>query len=95
MTKGVRYGRRDGNHAEIKQALLACGCSVLDLADTGNDVPDLLVGRGRVSFLLEAKTAKGKERPGQAQARQSWRGGPWFLVRTVPGCASWVGGKRV
>lgn len=91
MTKGVRYGRRDGNHAEIKQALLACGCSVLDLADTGNSIPDLLVGRGRVSFLLEVKTAKGKEKPGQTQARQSWRGGPWFLVRTVQDALRAVG----
>lgn len=87
----MRHGRRDGNHAEIKQALLACGCSVMDLADLGDDRPDMLVGRGRVSYLLEIKSAKGKERPGQKQARESWRGGPWHVVKTIQEALKVVG----
>lgn len=79
----MRHGKRDLNHGEIKQALLACGCSVLDLADTGNSIPDLLVGRQGRSFLLEIKSPKGKEKPGQTKAREAWRGDSWAVVRTV------------
>jgi hypothetical protein len=89
--KGVRYGRRDPNHGEIKQALLACGCSVLDLADTGNSIPDLLVGRQGAAFLLEVKSPTGKEKPGQTRAREAWRGCPWRVVRTVSEALAVVG----
>ncbi|MEN6549029.1 MAG: hypothetical protein ABFE07_23535 [Armatimonadia bacterium] len=89
--KLVKYGRRDPNHGEIKQALLACGCSVLDLADTGNSIPDLLVGRHGRSFLLEVKSPTGKEKPGQTQAREAWRGGPWHVVRSVQEALKAVG----
>lgn len=79
----MRHGKRDLNHTEIKQALLACGCSVIDLADAGNSVPDLLVGRAGRSFLVEVKSPKGKEKPGQTQAREAWRGDRWSVVRSV------------
>lgn len=87
----MRHGKRDLNHGEIKQALLACGCSVLDLADTGNSVPDLLVGRHGRSFLLEVKSPTGKEKPGQIEARQAWCGDRWAVVRSVQDALRIVG----
>lgn len=87
----MRHGKRDLNHTEIKQALLACGCSVIDLADAGNSVPDLLVGRAGRSFLVEVKSPKGKERPGQHDARLAWRGDGWCVVHTVQDALRAVG----
>lgn len=54
----VRHGRRDGNHAEIRDGLRLCGYKVLDLADLGKGVCDLLVcskSKPRRWRLLEVK----------------------------------------
>lgn len=88
----MRHGRRDVNHAEIKQALEDCGCSVWDTADVGGGFPDLVVGRQGRTFLLEIKTAKGKEKPAQRAAREVWRGS-WQVVRTVDEALHVVGIK--
>lgn len=77
-----RAGRRDLNHAEIRDGPRKCGASVLDLGGVGNDCPDLLVGwKGRNS-LLEIKSAKGAESAGQSRFRQTWRG-ETSTVRTL------------
>jgi hypothetical protein len=87
---GIR-SRRDSTHAAIRDALRACGCSVLDLGDAGRNVPDLLVGRHKVSYLIEVKSPKGKERPGQLATRTAWRGGTWSLVHSVPEALAAIG----
>jgi len=86
----MRDGRRDGNHAEIKQALEDCGCSVWDTADVGEGFPDLVVGRQGKTHLVEIKTATGKEKPKQRDARAAWRGS-WHVVRTVQQALAVVG----
>lgn len=86
----MRYGRRDGNHAEIKKALEDCGCSVWDTADVGGGFPDLVVGRQGKTHLIEIKTAKGKEKPKQAKARAAWRGS-WHVVKTIQQALEVVG----
>lgn len=51
-----RYAKkRDDNHAEVKAMFEALGCTVIDLASTGNGVPDLLVGTLGVWRLVEIK----------------------------------------
>ncbi len=75
-----RAGKRDRNHAEVRQALRDVGCSVLDLGNVGEGVPDLLVAtpRGR-TLLVEIKDG---EKPPSAQRLTkkqrkffaSWRG---------------------
>ena len=54
-----RLVRRDRNHKEIADALMAAGCSVWDAAHVGGGFPDLVVGRvigrRRVTYLLEVK----------------------------------------
>ena len=87
-----RARRRDANHAEIVRALLAAGCSVVDLSAVGIEgVPDLLVGYRARSVLLEIKApdARGRLSSGaarsaerQAEWRAKWRGGPVFVVRS-------------
>ena len=50
-----RAARTDDNHAEIVAALRGCGCLVQSLAAVGKGVPDLLVQRNDVLYLLEVK----------------------------------------
>lgn len=63
--------KRDANEAEIVKALRAVGASVTQLDDRG--VPDLLVGLGGRTWLLEVKLPLGKE--GGMPRRETYRGG--------------------
>ncbi len=92
MSRGPEFfrrkaGRRDANHAAIRDGLRALGHFVVDLAGVGGGVPDLCVfekttwvdmGRG-VSGLasfptpvwLELKAGKGKLRKSQIDWRRN------------------------
>ena len=85
-----KAGRRDANHAAIRDGLRKLGHFVVDTAAVGDGVPDLLVyPRGYSSRMqpmwLELKTEKGKLR--EAQLR--WgiaavsRGAARAIVRTL------------
>ena len=86
-----RHGRRDANHAAIREALRAVGVSVFDTAALGDDFPDLVCGRHGATVLMEIKSPGSKERPGQASARLKWRGGRWVVVRSVGEALAAVG----
>lgn len=86
----MRYAaRKDVNHRLIVKALEAVGCSVVPLDQT--DIPDLLVGYRRITHLLEVKRPLGarggsshsKLSPGQTRFRDTWRGRPVCVVRSV------------
>ena len=85
----MKHGKRDTNHAEIKQALKAIGCRVCDLADIGGGVPDLLVGgidraSGKpILALIEVKTPTGKLTPDEAEFHADWHGLHLFIVRNA------------
>lgn len=65
--------RRDTNEPAIIAALKAIGAEVYQIS--GRAVPDLLVWyRGR-EWVMEIKTAKGKQKPSQV-------GTPWPIVRS-------------
>jgi hypothetical protein len=71
----------DGNQAEIVAVLRAAGCSVQSLHAVGGGVPDLLVGRAGLTFLLEVKRLIGKRKPHAAPMKdtqvawhRAWRG---------------------
>jgi len=68
-----RAAKVDDNQAKIVQALRDCGCSVQSLAAVGNGVPDLLVSRGGITFVMEVKD--GKKPPSKrclTPAQQEW-----------------------
>jgi len=70
--------RRDSNEREIIDVLEQAACDVVQL-----DYPcDLLVGRGRVNYLLEVKMPTGKLRESQARFAEDWRGAVVQVVRT-------------
>ena len=71
--------RTDANHAEIRDALRAAGCSVADTGSAGDGFPDLVVGLRSRNFLLEIKD--GKKPPSarkltddQVKFHGAWRG---------------------
>lgn len=88
-----RAARTDQNHAAIVRALKAAGCSVWDTSALGHGAPDLVVGRGRATFLLEVKRPPGPRGgtsdDGQHQSEIQrlwallWRGSQVCVVTTV------------
>jgi len=69
----------DSNTAQIVKALRDAGCSVNYLDPHGRrdsaGIPDLLVGRNGVTYLLEVKRdAKSKRTPKQKTWHANWRG---------------------
>lgn len=80
--------KRDANESKIVSALEAVGCSVTRLSQKG--VPDLLVGRQGVNYLLEVKEAKGTLTPDQRDFAAMWNGRA-TIVRTVEEALEAVG----
>jgi hypothetical protein len=84
----VKHGRRDANHAEIRDRLREAHISVWDTGDVGGGFPDLVAaGQHRKTFqeitvLFEVKTQDGKLTPDQVEFINSWRG-TVHIVRTV------------
>jgi hypothetical protein len=70
--------RRDKNEAEIIDALRGVGCTVQQLSDRG--VPDLLVARHGVNYLMEVKAPRGKVNDDQQAWHEQWDA-PVYVVR--------------
>ena len=88
-----RAARVDDNHRAIVAAFRSYGCSVTSLAAVGDGVPDLLVGRFGVTHLVEVKDgskAKSKRKltPAQVAFRDSWRGSPIHVVKSLDDVAN-------
>lgn len=83
-----RAARTDANHAEILQALRDAGCSVFDCSGLGGGFPDLCVGIGGRTVLLEIKDGKKPLSRRQLTDAQltffgEWKGGPLCIVCDV------------
>jgi Holliday junction resolvase len=80
----MTYARIDTNHKEIVAALRKAGASVVSLAAMKHGCPDLLVGYGNETMLMEIKKdAKAKFTPDQLQFMANWRGGSISRVDSV------------
>lgn len=75
--------RKDTNHRSIAAGLRAAGCSVCDMAAVGDGFPDLVVGRGGRTYLLEIKAEAGRPTEAQIDFIAHWRGGPLSVVRSL------------
>ncbi len=90
--------RRDLNQKSVKAAFEAMGCAVLDLSQTGNGAPDLLVcsNHDRIPRLVEVKLNKGKIRQSQVEFARRWPG-LVYVCRSEAGAAAlvelWRGGE--
>jgi hypothetical protein len=81
MTLHRRNPRRDGNEAEIVEALQKRGFSVARVSGAG--IPDLVVGKGDRLWLVEVKAPKGKYKPAQILWRTRWAGPAPITLRSV------------
>jgi hypothetical protein len=81
----MRAKRTDANQASIMAVLRQVGATVVDLSAVGKGCPDLLVGHRGVTYLLEVKNVKGKNKttPDQDVFYAWWRGAPVAIVRTA------------
>lgn len=87
-----RARRVDRNQTEIVQALRACGASVHITARYGEGFPDLVVGFGGRTFLLEIKTATGQLTEDEREFIDNWRGHV-AIVRNETDALMVVGGE--
>ena len=85
----VKYGRRDSNHAAVRDALRRIpGCRVFDAADMGQGFPDLVVGFMGVIRLIEVKDGRlspSKRRLTKDEKRfhSAWEHLPVFVVNDI------------
>lgn len=90
-----KYGRVDGTHKAIIDALRKVGCAVYSLADLGDGMPDLLIGFQGQTYLAEVKDGR---KPPSARAFTSdqrawllnWRGGPVVLLTSADAAIEWA-----
>jgi hypothetical protein len=92
-----RYrGSKDGNHDALVGKLLALGCSVADLPETGiPGFPDTVIGFAGQTHLAEIKnleTRYGRNglTPEQTAFHRDWRGAPIAVLRTEDEAIAWV-----
>jgi len=74
-------GRADANQGEIKACYEELYCSVVDLHSIGGGCPDLVVGIGLITDLVEVKTDHGHILPSQTLFNETWRGRKVVIVR--------------
>ena len=74
MRNKAIMGKRDANQKEIVSVFNRFGLEVIDLANVGAGVPDLLVSSpvSRRNYLVEVKTKKGKLRKSQVEFEDRW-----------------------
>lgn len=90
-----RFVKRDANHGEIVEVLKRYGFSVYDAAHAGSSFPDLVVGLGGRTFLIEIKSSeKAPLTPGQEVFAREWRGSPVVVVRSRANAISWATNTR-
>ena len=80
----MTYARVDTNHKEIVAALRQAGATVVSLASLKHGTPDILVGYGNETMLMEIKKdAKAKFTPDQLKFMAEWKGGAISRVDSV------------
>jgi hypothetical protein len=71
-------------------------CSVVSLSGEAHGVPDLLVGLGYRTYLVEVKDGENqppsKQRltPDQERFIRNWKGYPVVVLRDVPSAKAWA-----
>lgn len=92
-----RAGRTDANQSDVVTALRYYGATVQPTSMVGDGVPDLLVGVGGRTFLIEVKdgskpSAARKLTPAQEKWFSEWRGEPVFVAESAAVAVAFVFG---
>ena len=91
MNRRGHQGRVDANHGEIKHAFELLGCTVVSLASVGDGCPDLAVGVGGHTYLIEVKAGpSAKLTPAEHKFCNTWRG-QWCRVDSIKDVVAFVG----
>lgn len=93
-----RAAKRDFNHADIVKALRDAGCGVIDMAELGRGVPDILAHAPTYPFqmaLIEIKNpdvpkCDRRLTPAQREFHMNWRR-PIFVAESVEEALAAVG----
>ena len=94
-----RFARRvDENHAQVVAMFRALGCTVHSTASVGAGFPDLAVGLGGRTYLVEVKDGRKvpsarRLTPLELKFAETWRGG-WHLVECREDVVALVQGWR-
>jgi hypothetical protein len=83
----LSYAKRtDSNHSKIVKTLRQLGCSVFDSSRVAGGFPDLVVGKNKVTCLVEIKAdAKAKYTSAQELFMMNWRGSTVVRINDVDG----------
>ena len=83
----MSYAKKtDSNHSEIVKTLRQLGCSVFDSSRVAGGFPDLVVGKNKVTCLVEIKAdAKAKYTSAQELFMMNWRGSTVVRINDVDG----------
>lgn len=91
--------RKDANHKEIVDALLAVGCSVIDMSKLGGGVPDIAACWRGVWYVMEIKNPKtGYGRKGMNSRQKEWAAAhpaPVHVVKSVDEALQAIGAVAV
>jgi Holliday junction resolvase len=82
--------KRDSIHSAVVDAFRKMGLSVYDASHAGKSFPDLVVGYGRATYLVELKTGKAPLTAGQVSFAAAWRGSPVVGLRSVTEAIDWA-----
>lgn len=78
------YKRRvDSNQKEIVNDLRKLGFSVFITKTLTKDFPDLVIGRNRITALVEIKSEEGGLSEGQEKFRKEWKGSQIIVAKTT------------
>jgi Holliday junction resolvase len=91
-----RAAKIDANQPEIVEALRRAGATVQSMAAIGSGCPDILVGFGLRTVLLEikdgSKPPSGRElTKDQIKWHMEWRGGACMVVNSVDEALAAIG----
>jgi len=90
-----RYAAKvDANQTAIIKALREIGATVFSLAGVHNGCPDLLVGIGMQTYLVEVKDGNKPPSarqltPDQAKFVSTWEGSPVVILKDVDIARAW------
>ena len=87
-----KYAKRvDVNQKEIVKVLRDLNCSVVHLHECGKGIPDLLVGKDDITYLVEIKRdAKASFTSAQIEFQSSWTGSPVVRINNVDEAIAFV-----
>ncbi len=83
----MSYAKRtDNNHSEIVKTFRQLGCSVFDTSRVAGGFPDLVVGKHKITCLVEIKQSeKSKYTLAQELFMMNWRGSAVVRINDVDG----------